>query len=137
MFSAEFVPSNRYFVSLKYNSTTYYLEGCLSNIISNFKLNQYYIYEIITRNNFVFYKMDVTDFSIDDVLSITNKDCFDYLNARLDTCLLDYSIDLFVRSTKCECNIQRSSDRNVLAVYEMCHMPTCSCEGKLIYNRQY
>ena len=131
MFSAEFVPSNRYFVSLEFNGT-YYLDQCLSRIISNFKLNQYHIYDRITRDDFVFYKMDVTNASIDDIFYISNLDWFDLLNAKLDICLVDYSIDLFVRSTKCECEIERSLDRNVLTVYEMCHMPACSCEGKFI-----
>ena len=76
--------------------------------------------------------MDVTNASIDDIFYISNLDWFDLLNAKLDICLVDYSIDLFVRSTKCECEIERSLDRNVLTVYEMCHMPACSCEGRFI-----
>ena len=134
MFSAEFVPSNRYFASIKFNRSTYYLEHCLSGIISNFKMNQYYIYEVITKDNFVFYKMDVTNASIEDIIYISNQDWFNLLNAKLNICLLDYSIDLFVRSTKCECYKERSLDRDVITVYEMCHKPACFCEGKFIYS---
>ena len=131
VFSAEFIPSNKYFSSL-INDSTFYIDSCLANNQSVFILEEFEIFNEYVYDNLVFYRMDVSNVSIDEIQNIISRqDLFELLNDKLEICLLDYSIDLFIQSTKCDCSVVRSLDRDILNVFELCHKPACSCQGQL------
>ena len=131
VFSAEFIPSNKYFSTFVKDST-FYIDNCLSNNKSVFILEEFEIFNEYVDGNLVFYRMDVSNLTIDEVQNITlQQDLFELLNIKLDICLLDYSIDLFIQSTKCNCSVARSLNRDVLNIIELCDKPACLCQGQL------
>lgn len=117
------------------NKSTFYIDNCLSDNQSVFILEEFEIFDEYVDGNLVFYRMDVSNIPIDQVQDIIlQQNLFELLNNKLDICLLDYSIDLFKQSTKCDCSVVRSSDRDVLNVFELCQKPACSCQGQLKLN---